>query len=87
VESVHALGAKPPLLLMSADEDPSQEGMLRFDDELTRDGWLHENYSRAGTHELTDDEIEAALTFFVRLRREQLPLAPPLSTHRPRVHS
>jgi len=84
VEPVHALGAKAPLLLMSADEDPSQEGMMRFDDELTREGWLHENYSRAGTHALTDDEIEAALTFFVRLREERLPLAPPLSSHRPR---
>jgi len=85
VEPVHALGAKPPLLLMSADEDSSQEGMMRLDDELTREGWLHENYSRAGTHELTDDEIDAALRFFVRLRDEKLPLTPPLSSHRPRA--
>jgi predicted esterase len=85
VEPVHALGAKPPLLLMSADDDPSQEGMMRLDDELTREGWLHENYSRAGTHELTDDEIDAALTFFVRLRREKLPFGTPLSSHRPRA--
>jgi dienelactone hydrolase len=85
VEPVHALGTKPPLLLMSADDDASREGMIRFDDELTRDGWAHENYSRAGVHELTDDEIDAALTFFVRLRSEKLPLDPPLSTHQPRA--
>jgi dienelactone hydrolase len=85
VEPVHAIGAKPPLLLMSADDDPSQEGMARLDDELTRDGWPHENYSRDGTHELTDAEIEAALAFFVRLRDEKLPLDPPLSSHRPRI--
>jgi dienelactone hydrolase len=85
VEPVHALGAKRPLLLMSADEDSSQEGMMRLDDELTREDWLHENYARTGTHELTDDEIDAALTFFVRLREEKLPLTPPLSSHRPKA--
>jgi dienelactone hydrolase len=85
VEPVRALGLKPPLLLMSADDDASQEGMMRLDDELAREGWLHENYARAGTHELTDDEIDAALTFFVRLRNEKLPLNPPLSAHRPRL--
>jgi predicted esterase len=85
VEPVHALGAKPPLLLMSADDDPAQEGMMRLDDELTRDGWLHENYFSAGAHQLTDHEIDAALTFFVRLRAEKLPLDPPLSPRRPRV--
>jgi dienelactone hydrolase len=85
VEPVHALGAKTPLLLMSADDDASREGMMQLDDELTREGWLHENYSREGIHELTDAEIDAALTFFVRLRDEKLPLSPPLSSHRPRA--
>jgi dienelactone hydrolase len=85
VEPVHALGPMPPLLLMSADDDASQDGMMRLDDELTREGWLHENYARAGIHELTDDEIDAALTFFVRLRNEKLPFSPPLSSHRPRA--
>jgi hypothetical protein len=70
---------------MSADDDASQEGMMRLDDELTREGWLHENYARAGSHELSDDEIDAALTFFVRLRTEKLPLSPPLSSRRPRA--
>ena len=85
VEPVHALAEKPPMLLLSADDDPSQEGMLRLDDELTREGWGHEHYAREGGHALTDDEIDAALTFFVRTRTEKLPLRPPLSTHRPRV--
>jgi dienelactone hydrolase len=83
VEPVHALGAKPPLLLMSADDDPAQDGMMHLDEELTREGWLHESYWGAGAHQLTDHEIDAALTFFVRLRDEKLPLEPSLSTHRP----
>jgi predicted esterase len=83
VEPVHALGAKRPLLLMSADDDPAQDGMMHLDDELTREGWLHESYWGAGAHQLTDPEVDAALTFFVRLRDEKLPLDPPLSTHRP----
>jgi dienelactone hydrolase len=75
VEPVHALGAKPPLLLMSANEDASQEGMARLDEELTREAWPHENFSRAGTHELTDPEIDAALSFFLRVHDEKIALA------------
>jgi dienelactone hydrolase len=84
VEPVKALGAKPPLLLMSADEDLSQEGMLRFDEELTREEWLHENHSRGGGHALPDSDIDVALTFFERTRTESLPLHPPLSARVPR---
>jgi hypothetical protein len=51
--------------------------MKRFDDELTREGWVHENYSRAGGHELPDVEIEAALAFFARRRDANLPHSPP----------
>jgi predicted esterase len=87
VEPVHALGAKPPLLLMSADDDESQDGMIRFDGELARDAWPHEVYARGGGHALTDDDIEAALTFFVRAEREKVPLSPPLTTHRPQPHA
>ena len=86
VEPVHALGSMPPLLLLSADDDPSQEGMLLFDRELTREGWPHDTYSRDGNHALLDPDIEAALTFFLRIRTEKLPLTPPLSTHVPRPH-
>jgi len=83
VEPVRALGAKPPLLLMSADDDVSTDGMMRFDAALAREKWPHEVYARSGGHALTDDDIEAALTFFTRAARETLPLAPPLTTHRP----
>ncbi len=83
VEPVKALGRKPPLLLLSADDDASQEGMVLFDDELTRDDWPHEHYVRGGGHALPDSDIDAALTFFVRTRTETLPLRPPLSTRAP----
>jgi predicted esterase len=85
VEPVKALGKKSPLLLMSADQDLSQEGMLRFDEELTQDEWPHENYVRAGGHALPDSDIDVALTFFERTRTETLPLRPPLSTRVARV--
>ena len=87
VEPVHALGAKVPLLLMSADEDESQEGMIRFDAELTKDEWPHEIYARGGGHALHDEDIDAALTFFTRSQREKLPFTPPLSAHRPQPHA
>jgi dienelactone hydrolase len=79
VEPVKALGHKPPLLLISADEDLSQESMLRFDEELTQSEWPHEHYVRGGGHALPDSDIDAALTFFERTRTETLPLRPPLS--------
>lgn len=78
VEPIHALGAKSPLLLMTAEDDASLEGMMRLDDELTRDGWRHETYSGTGTHELTDREIEAALTFFAHPHDEKAPPGQPL---------
>jgi predicted esterase len=85
VEPVKALGPKPPILLLSADDDSSQEGMVHLDEELTRDGWPHEHYVRGGGHALPDGDIEAALTFFERTRTETLPLRPPLSTRTPRA--
>ncbi len=84
VEPVRASRTKPPLLLLSADDDISQDWMLRLDDELSRVSWPHESYARGGGHALTDDDIEAALTFFKRVQAEGLPLRPPLSTHRPK---
>ncbi len=85
VEPVVALGGKPPLLLLSADDDVAQDDMIRFDAELTRIGWAHDSYARSGGHALTDEDIDAALTFFSRAR-EPLPLQPPLSLHRPVAH-
>jgi len=87
VEPVKAVGRKPPLLLISADEDSSQEGMVRLDDELTREDWPHAHYVRDGGHALPDSDIEAALSFFERTRTERLPLRPPLSTRLPRART
>ncbi len=86
IEPTHALGAKPPMLLLSSDDDPSQPGMFQLKDELTREGWPHDTISRDGVHELMTPDIDAALTFFVRAATEKLPLHPPLSTHVPRPH-
>ena len=66
VEPVHAFRGAPPLLLLSADDDVAQDEMIRFDDELTREHWAHDSYARAGGHGLTDEDINAALTFFSR---------------------
>jgi dienelactone hydrolase len=88
VEPVRADGKKPPMLLMSADEEPEvQDEMIRLDDELTREGWPHVHYVRDGGHALPDSDIEVALNFFVRTRTERWPLRPPLSTRVPRARS
>jgi predicted esterase len=87
VEPVKGIGNKPPLLLLSADDDLSQEGMVRLDDELTRDEWPHAHYVREGGHALPDSDIDVALTFFERTRTESLPLRPPLSSRVPRARS
>jgi predicted esterase len=85
VEPVHPLGAKPPILLLSADDDVAQDEMIRYDAALTRDGWAHDSYARSGGHGLTNEDIDAALTFFARVH-EPLPLQPPLPLHRPVAH-
>lgn len=85
VEPVHALARTPPLLLLSADEDVAQDDMIRLDEDLARERWPHDSYARAGTHGLTDGDIDAALTFFAR-SQEALPLEPPLALHRPAHH-
>jgi predicted esterase len=85
VEPVKPLGSKPPLLLLSADSDLSQESMVRFDDELTSVHWPHEHHVRDGGHELPDSDIEAALTFFTRTRTETPPFQPSMSTRIPRA--
>jgi predicted esterase len=85
VEPVRAPGRAPPLLLLSADDDVAQDEMIRYGDELTRERWPHDSYARSGAHGLTDEDIDAALTFFARAR-ERLPLAPPLPLHRPFHH-
>jgi predicted esterase len=86
VEPVRARAPAVPLLLLSADEDPSQEGMLRFDQELSREEWPHDHYARDGGHNLAEEDIDLALAFFARIPKEPLPLVPPLSSHRAHPH-
>jgi dienelactone hydrolase len=73
--------SKPPLLLLSADDDPALPGMMLLDDELSREKWPHDSWGRVGGHELLDPDIDAALAFFTRSATEKLPLRPPLGTH------
>jgi predicted esterase len=84
VEPVRGRSGVPPLLLLSADDDVAQADMIRLDDELTREGWPHEHRACDGTHGLTDDDIDVALTFLARASHEVLPLHPPLAGHDPR---
>ncbi len=86
VEPVQAARGKPPTLLLSADDDVAQDDMIRFHEELSRQGWSHDSYARAGAHGLTDQDIDAALTFFTRAH-ETLPLEPPLPLHRAVRHA
>lgn len=86
VEPVRPLRGKPPILLLSADDDVAQDDMIRFDEDLARVPWAHDSYARAGGHALTDEDIDAAITFFSR-SRESLPLDPPLAMHRPIRHA
>jgi len=85
VEPVHATRGTPPLLLLSADDDVAQDDMMHLDEELTREHWAHDSYARAGPHGLTDQDIDAALTFFARAH-ETMPLDPPLALHRAAHH-
>jgi len=77
----------PPILLVTADDDISDIDMMQLDDELTRTRWPHAIVAREGGHALPDWDIDSALVFFDRARKEKLPFSPPLPTRsvRPRV--
>jgi predicted esterase len=83
VPPTHAEGKKPPLLLITADDDLSDGEMRQLDAELTREHWGHEMVAREGGHELPDWDVDMALRFFTRAQREHLPLVPPLQPWRP----
>lgn len=83
VEPTRAIGSTPPILLLTADSDPSVTSMMLLDDELTRERWPHAIASRDGGHALLDSDVTLALGFFDRAPRERFPLAPPLSLHAP----
>jgi predicted esterase len=85
VQPTRAAGTTPPLLLITADDDPSDGEMRQLDAELVREKWPHEFVGREGAHALLDWDVDIALTFFARAEKEKLPLAPPLQPPRPRV--
>jgi predicted esterase len=66
VEPVHALGKRAPILLLSTDEEAPQvhAEMDRFASELAADGWSFVQEERPGGHELSDQDVDAALDFF-----------------------
>ncbi len=66
VEPTSARGAKPPMLLLTADDDPSNDEMMRLDGELARAAWPHRIVAREGGHELPEADVEWALAFFAR---------------------
>jgi predicted esterase len=74
----------PPILLVTADDDASDTEMMQLDDELTRAKWPHALVAREGGHALPDWDIDSALVFFDRARKETFPLSPPLATRSPR---
>ncbi len=61
---VKAVGATPPVLLITADQDPSDGEMRRLDADLTKESYPHAIVSRAGGHSLPNWDIESALSFF-----------------------
>jgi predicted esterase len=86
IEPVRAIGDKRPMLLLSADDDVAQDDMIRFDQELAREGWERESYARLGGHALTDEDIDSAIAFFASAG-DKRSFAPPASLHRPIRHA
>ncbi len=84
VPPTRAAGPRPPLLLITADDDPSDGEMQQLHAELAREKWAHELVSREGGHALPDWDVNIALTFFARATKERLPLDPPLQAPRAR---
>lgn len=83
VQPTKAIGARTPLLLITADDDPSNDEMMRLDEELARERWPRTFITREGGHELPEWDIEKSLAFFGRYK-DKMPLDPPLATRVPR---
>jgi predicted esterase len=81
VAPTRALGAKTPILLITADDDPSNDEMRKLSNEFTLADWPANIVTRESGfgHALPDWDISMALTFFERARTEDMPLDPPLS--------
>jgi hypothetical protein len=75
VEPTSAAGSKPPILLLTADDDPSADETSRLDTELTRAAWPHQLVVHEGGHDLPEWDVRIALTFFTRTAKEKVPLA------------
>ncbi len=61
---VKAFSATPPVLLITAEQDPSDGEMRRLDVDLTKESYPHSLVSRSGGHSLPNWDIESALSFF-----------------------
>ena len=82
VSPMTPVGAKPPMLLIDADDDPSSQEIVHLDSDLTREAWPHAMIIREGGHALPEWDVEMSLTFFDRVQTERMPLAPPLAPQR-----
>jgi predicted esterase len=71
-------GPKPPMLLLTAEDDPSHEEIMRLSSELAQVKWPHQVAARDGGHELPEQEIQWAFDFFERTASEPFPLSPPI---------
>ncbi len=86
VEPVQARGAKPPALLLMADEDAALPEMMRLDVALSREKWPHASVAREGGHALTDSDVGNALGFFTRVTSEGIAAATArVAGHTPRM--
>jgi poly(3-hydroxybutyrate) depolymerase len=55
----------PAIMLVSAQDDAEQAPKMKeLHDGLSKSGWTHAYCSRAGTHQLSTDDVDAALRFF-----------------------
>lgn len=85
--TIHPAGPKPPIVLLFAEDDAALESMQGLASELRAVDWPFAAHVRDGGHQLTDGDIDAALTFFSRTQKERLPLEPPFSNRTPKARA
>lgn len=78
VDPFRAEGKKLRMLLITSDDDPSNDEMIRLDQLLGRYEWPRVTVGREGGHDLPEWDVDKALAFFARWK-EPLPLSPPLA--------
>src|SRR5205823_5076886 len=78
VAPTKASGKKPPILLLTADDDPSDPEVMTLHSELSRERWPHAVVAREGGHALPEYDVNVALTFFQRIEKDKSPFNPPL---------